>query len=133
MRLGDVARLGEEQRHRLLGRREDIRLRCIDDHHAALGGRGDVHVVEPDAGPADDDQIGAGGQHLGGDGGRRTDDERLRAGHRGNQLFRRETQPDVHLVARLLQAVEPGWRQLFGHEHPSHGFPFCRCEEICRW
>ena len=76
--LGDVAGLGEQQRHRVLGRRQDVRLRRVDDHHAAAGGRLDVDVVEADAGPADDDQVGAGGEDLGGDLGGRADDEGVR-------------------------------------------------------
>ena len=62
--LRDVAGLGQQQRHRVLGGRDDVALRGVDDHHAAPGGGVDVDVVEPDAGPADDDQVGAGGQHL---------------------------------------------------------------------
>ncbi len=34
--LGDVAGLGEQQGHRLLGGREDVRLRGVDHHHAPL-------------------------------------------------------------------------------------------------
>ena len=65
--LGDVAGLGEQQRHRVLRGRQHVRLGRVDHHHAALGGRGDVDVVEPDAGAADDDQLGAGFEDLGGD------------------------------------------------------------------
>ncbi len=57
MGLGDVAGLGQQQSHGVLGRREDVRLRSVDDHHAALGGRGGVDVVEPDAGPSHDHQV----------------------------------------------------------------------------
>ena len=60
VRLRHVAGLREEQRHRVLGGREDVRLRRVDHHHAAAGGRLDVDVVEADAGPADDDEVGAG-------------------------------------------------------------------------
>ena len=56
--LRDVARLREQQRDRVLGRREHVRLRRVHDHHAAPGRRGDVDVVEADAGPADDDEVG---------------------------------------------------------------------------
>ncbi len=65
--LGDVAGLGEQQRHRVLGGRDDVALRGVDDHHAAPRGRLDVDVVETDAGPADDEQVGAGGEHVVGD------------------------------------------------------------------
>ena len=46
------------------------------------GGRLDVDVVEADAGPADDHQVGAGLEHLGGDRGGRPDDEGVGARHR---------------------------------------------------
>ena len=52
--LRHVAGLGQQQRHGLLGGREDVRLRGVDDHHALAGGRLDVDVVETDAGPPDD-------------------------------------------------------------------------------
>ena len=73
--LWDVAGLGQEQREGLLGRREDVRLRGVDDHDAALRSPRDVDVVEADAGPTDDDEVGAGGQHVGGHLRRRADDQ----------------------------------------------------------
>ena len=65
--LRHVAGLGEQQRHRVLGGRDDVALRGVDDHHAAAGGGVDVDVVEADAGPADDEQVAAGGEHVVGD------------------------------------------------------------------
>ena len=50
----------------------------VHDHHAAPRRLGDVDVVEPDAGPADDDEIVAGVEHLGRDLGRAADHERVR-------------------------------------------------------
>jgi len=61
---GDVASLREQQRHGLLGCREDVGLRRVDHHHAALGGGVDVDVVEPDAGPAHHDEVGRRLEHL---------------------------------------------------------------------
>ena len=82
--LGDVAGLGQQQGHGLLGHREDVRGRGVDHHDAALGRRGDVDVVEPDAGPAHHLERGAGLEHLGGHLGGGADDQGLRAddGHR---------------------------------------------------
>ena len=57
VRLRHVARLREQQRDRVLGRRQDVRLRRVHHHHAAARRLGDVDVVEADAGPADDDQL----------------------------------------------------------------------------
>ena len=64
---GDVAGLGQQQGHRVLGGRQHVGLRGVDDHHALAGGGLGVDVVEADAGPADDDQVGARLEHLGGD------------------------------------------------------------------
>ena len=65
--LGHVAGLGEQQRHRVLGGGDDVRLRGVDDHHAAAGRRLDVDVVEADAGPPDHQEVGPGGEHGVGD------------------------------------------------------------------
>jgi hypothetical protein len=53
VRLRDVARQRQQQRERVLGRRDDVRARRVDDDDAALGRRGDVDVVDADAGAAD--------------------------------------------------------------------------------
>ena len=53
VRLRHVARDGQQQRDRVLGRRDDVRLRRVADEDAAAGGRGDVDVVDADARPAD--------------------------------------------------------------------------------
>ena len=50
--LGDVAGLGQQQGHGVLGGRQDVRLGGVHHHDAASGGRFDVDVVEADAGPA---------------------------------------------------------------------------------
>ena len=64
MRLRNVASLGKQQRHRVLGRGDDVALRCVDNHHAAPRRCGDIDVVEPDAGPADHQQLVGMFQHL---------------------------------------------------------------------
>ena len=55
--LRDVAGLGEEQRHRVLGGGEDVRLRGVHHHHALGGGGLGVDVVEPDPGPPDHHEV----------------------------------------------------------------------------
>ena len=82
MGLRNVAGLGQQQRHRVLGRRDDVRLRGVDHHHAPRRRRLDVDVVETDPGAADDDEVGAGRQHLVGHLRGRADDQRLAAGDR---------------------------------------------------
>ncbi len=47
--LRDVARERQQQRHRVLGRGDDVRLRRVGDDDAALGRLGDVDVVDADA------------------------------------------------------------------------------------
>ena len=84
--LRDVARLGEQQRHRVLGRRDDVRLRGVDDHHAAGRRSVEVDVVESDSCPADDHQPVGRGEQLAVDRRRRADDQRLGAGDGVEQL-----------------------------------------------
>ena len=120
MCLRQVARLGEEQRHRLLGRGENVRLWRVDDHHAPAGGRRHVDVVEPDAGPTDDDEVGTCLEHVRRDLGRGADDEAMRAGHRLPQLVGREAQALFDLVARFPKVGEAARGQLLGHEDPGH-------------
>ena len=88
--LRDVAGLGEQQRHRVLGRRDDVALRRVDHHHAAARGGVDVDVVEADAGPADHHQLVGGLEHLGGDLRGRADDQRVRADDAGEQVVGRQ-------------------------------------------
>ena len=86
--LWNVAGLREQQCHRLLGRREDVRLRRVDHHHALAGGVFDVDVVEPDAGSAHDNEVGGRVDDVGGHLRRRPDDECVRSPHRREQLLR---------------------------------------------
>ncbi len=57
VRLRDVAREREHQRHRVLRGGDDVRLRRVGDDDAALGRRLDVHVVDADARAADHPQV----------------------------------------------------------------------------
>ena len=83
VRLRDVAGLGEQQRHRVLGGRDDVRLRRVDDHHTTGGGGVEVDVVEADAGPADDEQaVGSGRAARLSTVRGRADDQRLGPGRR---------------------------------------------------
>ena len=50
--LRHVARERQQQRHRVLGRGDHVRLRRVGDDDPALGGGVDIDVVHPDAGPA---------------------------------------------------------------------------------
>ena len=83
----DLARGGQHQRERVLGGAVDVRRRRVDHQHAACGGGVDVHVVQADTGPRDDLEFGRGGQHLGVDGRRGADQQRVGLRHGGQQLF----------------------------------------------
>ena len=108
--LGDVPGLGQQERHRLLGGRQDVRLGGVDDHDAAFGGRGDVDVVEADPGPTDDDEVRPGGQHLGGDRGRRADHQR-RGPRRSPRPAARGSSPSWTSTSWPAAAMRsrPGW------------------------
>ena len=82
----------------------------------------DVDVVEADPGPADDDEVAARVEHLGGDLGRAADHERGRAGDRLEELLGRQALADVDLEARGAHRVEAAGRDLLGDEHArGHG------------
>ena len=119
--LRDVAGLGEQQRHRVLGGRDDIRLRGVDNHHAASRRRIEIDVVEADPGPADDHQVVGGGEQLLVDHRGRADDQRCRAGDRRQQLVPR--QPELHVddVSGGSEALQPALGDLFGDEDAGHG------------
>ncbi len=120
MGLGDVASLGEQQRHGLLGHREDVRGRRVHHHDAALGRGRDVHVVQADTGPAHHLERGACGQDLGRDLGGRADDERLGPDDRPEELLGGEPLLDVDVVTRVGKQVEPALRDLLRHQYPCH-------------
>src|SRR6201999_1541116 len=65
--LRDVACGRQQQTAGQLGGGDDVRGGGVDDHHAGLGGGGDVDVVEADAGSCDDLQLPCGGDRFGGD------------------------------------------------------------------
>ena len=88
VRLGNVPRLREQQGEGVLGRRQDVRLRRVHDHHPETRGGCGVDVVETDAGPADNDQIASRLEHLGGHLGRGADDESVRRPDRLDQVLR---------------------------------------------
>ena len=132
--LGDVPGLGQQQGHGLLGGREDVGLGGVDHHHPPLGGRGHVHVVEPDAGPAHHHQVGAGRQHLGGDRGGGADDQGLGPGDGCDQILRGQAELHVDLVAGPGHQVQARLGQLLRDEHPTHAVPFRgrSCRLACR-
>ncbi len=121
MGLGDVAGLGQQQGHGVLGGGKHVGLGSVDDHHAPAGGGRHVDVVEPDAGPPDDDEIMPGVNDLGGDLGGRTDDQGGRARHLLEQFGRAEPGGEVNVVAGSPQQVQTGIGDGLGHQDSGHG------------
>jgi hypothetical protein len=119
VRLGDVARLCQEQRQGLFGGGDDVGLRGVDDHDAAAGRLLDIDVVEPDAGARHHLQRGGRGQHLGGHLRGASDDEGVIRADLGGERSRRELGPHVDLKV-LGQQIEPLGGQGLGHQH-AHG------------
>jgi hypothetical protein len=107
---------GEQQRDGLLGGGDDVGRGRVDHHHAARGGRGDLHVVQAHAGP---------GHHLEprrhGDR-RRVDlrgaahDDRVGVleGAEQSLAVRAVHVPHVEIVG---EHVDRGGRELFGDEY----------------
>ncbi len=80
--LGEVAGLGEQEGHGVLGGRQDVGLRGVHHHHPPSGGGGHIDVVDADTRPSHDHEVGAGREHAGVDGGGGADDEGVGADHR---------------------------------------------------
>ena len=118
--LGHVAGLRQDQRHRVLGRRDHVRLRRVDDHDPVAGSCFDIDVVEADAGSADHDHAHAGRQHIRGDIGGRTDDQGVCAAHRIEQLLGGKPLAHVDLVAGRPEAFETRVGDLLGYQDAGH-------------
>ena len=88
----------------------------VDDHHAVLGRRLDVDVVEADTGARDDLEPRGGQQRLGVDRGRGADQDRVDVGDRGEQLgaVGAVAVPDLEVGTQCLHG---GGAELFGDEN----------------
>ncbi len=88
-----------EQRQRVLGRRDRVAGRGIDDDDARAGRRLEVDVVDADPGPPDDGQPRPRRDELGIDLDLAADDQRVVVGQDRAQLVTRQARPLVDLVA----------------------------------
>lgn len=114
--LRDVAGGGDEQTAGELGGGDDVGGRGVHDHHAGLGGGGDVDVVETDTGARDDLQLLGGGDRLGVHLGGGADEDRVDVDDRGEQLGAVGA-VDVPDLEVRTERVHRGGRQLFGDEY----------------
>ncbi len=89
---------GVEQGEGVLGRRDRVAGRGVDDDDAGPGGGLQVHVVDADPGPADDDEPTAGGDELGVGLDLAADDERVVVADDRAERLARQADPLVDLV-----------------------------------
>ena len=96
-----------QQREGVLGGRDRVAGRGVDDRDAGPRRRVEVDVVHADAGPPDDDEARAGGDQRGVDLDLAADDERVVVGQDRAQLVAGEADPLVDLVmgAQELDAL----------------------------
>ena len=120
--LGHVAGLRQQQRHRVLGGRDDVALRRVDHHDAATGGRRRRRRCRGRCRPGRRPQLGAGLEHLGGDLRGRADD-RARARRRTWSSSLRQVELDVDLVAGGAEPIEAAVGDLFGDQDACHRVP----------
>ena len=101
VRLRDVAREGDEEADRLLGRGDDGRVGRVRDDDPAPGRRVDVDVVDADPGAADHLQPVGALDQLGGQLRRRADDDRVVVADRLGEV-RVAVDVDVEVLAQEL-------------------------------
>ena len=122
MRLRNVSSLREQQRHRVLGRRDDVRLWGVHHHHPTPCRRSDVDVVQSDSCPTDDHQVGSNFEQRRIDLRCRADDQRVRSDDVRIQLGQIEVHIDF--VTSRPQPVKSTIGNFFGHQNTSHTVMF---------
>ena len=118
MGLGHVACLRQQQRHRVLGGRDDVALRRVDHHHSALGRLGHVDVVEADTGAADHHERTASLQHFRRDLGGAANDQGMCTLDDFEQPG--EIELHIHLVPGRAQPIKATFGDFFGDEDACH-------------
>jgi hypothetical protein len=114
-----VAGQAQDVAHRQFGGGDDVRGGGIDNHHAGLGGRLDVNVVQADACTGDDFEVlGRGdglGVHLRG----RTDQDGVHV-HDGGQELGAVGAVSLADFEVRAQGLDRGGRKFFGEQY--YGF-----------
>ncbi len=106
----------EQQRDRLLGGADDVRLRRVDHHDAGVGRGLHVDVVETDAGARDDLQVRCRGDGLGVDLRGAADDDGVGRGERGQQRCAVGA-VDLTDLEVAAQQVDARWGEFFGDQN----------------
>ena len=129
MRLGHVPRQRQQQRHRVLGCGDHVRLRRVGDDDAALGRRRHVDVVDADPGPSDGAQARCVLEQLGVELGRRADQDPVVVADLLGKLLAApvDAEVDVEVAAEQL---DPGVADLLGDEHPRLRSAVGRAHEL---
>lgn len=134
--LGNVARSGKQERHSMLGGRDDVRVRRVAHDDAALGGGLDIDVVHRHARAPDDLQVLRGIQQRRVDHRVRMHDERIVGGDGADELLGRGIDKHVNFIAVLGERIDAFLHQVLGnqdllrherhlpHSSPSQGFRF---------
>ena len=113
---------GEEVGEGQLGGRDGVTRRGVHHDHAALSGGIHVDVVDADAGAADADQTGGGGEDFTGDLGLGADQDGVHVGDEGEDLLRGRAIGFDDLVTRLgFEEGDPGGGNFVGDEYLRHG------------
>ncbi len=108
-RLGNVAGHGHHERQGVLRGGDGVAPGGVHHHDAPFGGRRDVHVVQPGAGPTHHFQAGRGGNEIRGYLGGAPDDQGVGILDFGQQLLRFHAGLSHHVnIGMGLEDINPG-------------------------
>ncbi len=120
--LGQLAGEREHQRDGMLGGGDRVAERCVHHDHALGRGRGDIDIVDADAGTADHLEVGGGLEDRLGDLGRAADREPVVFADDRDQLLGRLAGDLVDLDAALAEYLRGLWVHLVADKYLGH-FP----------
>jgi hypothetical protein len=119
VRLRDVPREREQQRERVLRRRDHVRLRRVGDHDPALGRGPDVDVVDPDARAADRAQPLGAPDQVGGQLRRRADQDAVELADPALELAVLPVDAELDVEAGVAKQLNSGVPDLLLDENPG--------------
>ena len=117
VRLRHVAREGQQQRHRVLGGGDDVRLRRVHHHDPALGRGLDVHVVDPHARAADRAQARGLLDQAGVELGRGADEDRVELSDPCIELAVGPVEAQLDIEPGVAQELDAGLPDLLLYEY----------------
>ena len=124
-RLRNVARQRDQQRNRVLRRRNAVAFGRVDDHNAAPCGGSDIHIVHADARAPNDAKLPAGRNQFRIGLRAAANHEPRRVRNFAPQLFGRALQRlNQFQLRRFFKNGEPLGRERVGDEYFGHGLSF---------